>query len=156
MMNKAFVREPDFQGRAFCPRCGSEGVPVGSGPLNTHIRPEVRGKLQDSAWFCGYARCDVAYFNQFEAFVQIDELNAPIYPHDLDAPLCACFGLTYDDVEADVREGYPVRIRELLAKSQSDAARCHSLAPDGQCCLRQVQQLYVKLREGRHRAPRDE
>jgi hypothetical protein len=145
-MNKAFVREPDLGGRAFCPRCGSEGVAVGSGPLDTHIRPEARRRLQESAWFCAYGGCEVAYFNQFETIVGVDELNAPIYPYDLDAPLCACFGFAYDDVEADVRDGQPLRIRQLLAKSQTDGARCHTLAPDGQCCMREVQRLYVKLR----------
>ena len=144
-MNKAFVREPEFDGRAYCPRCGTLGVPVGAGPMDTHIRPESRTSMHDAAWFCGFARCDVAYFNEFEAVVTTDELLAPIYPSDLDAPLCPCFGFTYDDVEADVREGTPTRIRQLLAKSQSSEARCRTLAPDGQCCMREVQKLYMKL-----------
>jgi hypothetical protein len=145
-MNKAFVREPEFDGRAYCPRCGTQGLPVGSGPLDTHIRAESRAKMQDAAWYCSYGRCDVVYFNQFETVVSTDELKAPVYPLDLDAPICACFGLVYDDIEADVREGHPTRIRELLAKSQSPAARCQTLALDGQCCMREVQRLYMKLR----------
>jgi hypothetical protein len=145
-MNKAFVREPEFDGRAYCPRCSAVGVPVGTGPLDRHIRPASRSKLRDAAWYCSYPRCDVAYFNLFESVVTLDELTAPVYPYDLDAPLCACFGLTYDDVEADVREGVPTRIRQLLNKSQSPEANCHMLAVDGQCCMREVQKLYMKLR----------
>lgn len=146
-MNKAFVREPEDDGRAFCPRCRSLGVPVESGPLDTHIRPESRAKMHDSAWFCNFPSCDVAYFNQFDAVVQIDELKTSVYPKNLDAPICACFGLTYDDVEADSQSDAPTRIRELLAKSQSREASCQTLAADGQCCMRAVQELYMRLRQ---------
>ena len=145
-MNKAFVREPDDDGRAYCPRCGTLGAPVEAGPLDTHIREESRRKMMDAAWFCGFARCDVAYFNLYDAVVLMDELKAPVYPHDLNAPICACFGLTYDEVEADVREEKPTRIRELLAKSKSSDARCYTLAANGQCCMSAVQELYMKLR----------
>jgi hypothetical protein len=146
-MNKAFVREPESDGRAFCPRCGSLGLPVEHGPLDEHIRPEARNKLGDTAWYCGFPRCEVAYFNLFDAVVLLEELKAAVYPHDLNAPICACFGLGYDEVEADVRDGRPTRIRELLAKSQSPAAQCERLAADGRCCLPTVQELYMRLRE---------
>ncbi|MEX0611879.1 MAG: hypothetical protein WD738_12495 [Pirellulales bacterium] len=145
-MNKAFVREPEFDGRAFCPRCGTLGVPVEAGPMDTHIRPESRHKMLDAAWFCGFPRCEVAYFNLYGAAVLIDELQRPVYPHDPDAPICACFGLTYDDVEADVREGHPTRTRELVARSKSGDAQCYMLAPDGRSCLGAVQELYMRLR----------
>ncbi|MCC6491871.1 MAG: hypothetical protein IT424_02500 [Pirellulales bacterium] len=148
-MNKAFVREPEFNGRAFCPRCGALGVPVEHGPLDRHIRAASRSKLGDFAWFCGYARCEAAYFNLFDAVVLTDELNAPVYPKDLNAPICACFGLGYDEVEADAQEATPRRIRELLAKSKSPEARCAALAADGRSCMSAVQELYLKLRAAR-------
>jgi hypothetical protein len=124
------------------------GVPVGAGPLDTHIRPSSRSRLHDAAWYCPAGQCEVAYFNQFEMVVLHGELKGPVYPKDLDAPLCACFGFTYDDVVADVRDGVPTRIRELLEKSKSSDACCQSLAVDGQCCLREVQRLYMRLRGG--------
>ncbi len=145
-MNKAFVREPEFDGRAYCPRCGSLGLPVEHGPLDRHIRPESRDKLGDTAWFCNFPRCDVAYFNLFEAVVLLAELQAPIYPFDLDAPMCACFGLGYADVEADARETTPRRLRELLARSKSAEARCEQVAADGRCCMGAMQELYMRLR----------
>ncbi|RIK85081.1 MAG: hypothetical protein DCC67_04400 [Planctomycetota bacterium] len=114
-MNKAFIREPEFDGRAYCPRCGTLGAPVEHEPLDVHIWPESRTKMGDFAWFCGYFQCEVAYFNRFDAVVLVGELVAPVYPKDLDAPICACFGLGYDDVEADARADSPRRIRELLA-----------------------------------------
>ena len=129
-----------------CPRCRSLGIAVGPGPLDTHVRPEVRGRLLDAAWFCAYPHCEVAYFNQFDTVVAVDELPAPVYPKDPDAPICACFGLTYDDVEADVRDGVPTRIRALLNKSKSPEARCATLAADGRCCMGAVQELYMRLR----------
>ncbi|MCH2117274.1 MAG: hypothetical protein MK161_06200 [Pirellulales bacterium] len=145
-MNKAFVREPEPDGRAYCPRCGTLGTPVNAGPLNTHIQVESRARMHEAAWYCGFARCEVAYFNLFESVVLVEELKTPIYPYDLAAPMCACFGLCYDDVEADVHDSSPTRIRGLLAKSQSAEASCQRLAVDGQCCMTEVQKLYMKLR----------
>jgi hypothetical protein len=145
-VNKAFVREPDDDGRAFCPRCGTLGAPVGSGPLDTHIGSESRAKMLDGAWFCGFHRCDVAYFNQFGAIVQMEELRAPVYPYDASAPICACFGVTYDDVVADVDDGTPTRIREVLAKSKAGKSLWHTLAADGRSCMGAVQELYLRLR----------
>jgi hypothetical protein len=145
-MNKAFVREPEDDGREYCPRCRSLGLEVGAGPLDSHIQPESRGKLRNDAWFCNFPRCDVAYFNQFEAYVTIDELIAPVYPKAASAPMCACFGFTYDEVLTDIDEGTPTRIRALLAKSKSPEANCQTLAADGRCCMTAVQELYMKLR----------
>jgi Zinc binding domain len=145
-MNKAFVREPEDDGRAFCPRCGTLGAPVHDGPLDTHIRPESRAKVLDVAWFCGFYRCDVAYFNQFGAVVLMEELKAPVYPYDATAPICACFGLTYDDVESDAREATPKRIRAVLTRIKAGEAQCHSLAADGRSCMGALQELYMRLR----------
>lgn len=146
-MNKAFVREPELDGRGYCPRCGSLGSRVGAAAMDTHCRPEFRGRIRDAAWFCSYPRCDVAYFNSLESIIHVNELKNPIYPKDLDAPICACFGFTSDEIEADVSEGTPTRIRQLLAKTESPEARCASAAADGQCCIREVQRLYIKMRE---------
>ena len=73
-------------------------------------------------------------------------MNAPVYPKDLDAPICACFGLDYDDVAADAAEGTPTRIRANLAQAKT-AARCEELAADGRNCLGAIQELYQRLRE---------
>ncbi|MEQ8786295.1 MAG: hypothetical protein RIC55_08345 [Pirellulaceae bacterium] len=143
-MNKAFVREPELDGRAYCPRCGSLGVAVGAGPLDHHILPQHRAHLSDSAFFCDFARCEAVYFDHLERVVTVDQLKTPIYPKDPSAVICACFGFTLDEVEADVAEGAPTRIRALLAKSKTDAARCGSLAVDGQCCMSKVQRLYMQ------------
>ncbi|MBP85484.1 MAG: hypothetical protein CMJ64_02015 [Planctomycetaceae bacterium] len=143
-MNKAFVREPEFDGRAYCPQCGSLGSQVTSTPLDRHIREEFRQRMGDSAWFCSYAQCAVAYFDLFASVVTADELRQPVYPKDPDAPICACFGFRVGSIEADVQDGTPTRIRELLEKSKSPDARCGELAADGQCCMREVQRLYMR------------
>ncbi|HRX78132.1 MAG TPA: hypothetical protein P5307_03675 [Pirellulaceae bacterium] len=142
-MNKAFVREPEFDGKAYCPECGSLGVSVSETTLDQHVQEASRSRLGDAAWFCGFANCDVAYFDLFESRVAIAELRAPVYPKDSDAPICACFGFSLDDLESDVSDGKPTRIRVLLEKSKSNAANCQVLAADGHCCMREVQRLYM-------------
>jgi len=148
-MNKAFVREPDADGRVLCPRCGTPGTAVGTGPLDTHVQASLRSRMGDSASYCSHTACEVAYFNMFEQCVLVNDLRSPVYPYDIDAPICACFGLTWDDVDADARDDAPLRIRQLLTKSKSSEARCQLLAVDGQCCIREVQQLYMKLHGAR-------
>lgn len=143
-MNKAFVKEPEFDGRAYCPRCGSLGTPVGTPALDHHLPEQTRPRMSDSAWFCAFPSCGVAYFDLFESVVEASELSREVYPKSPEAPICACFGFTQDNIDADVSEGTPTRIRELLAKSKSDEAQCSSLAADGQCCMREVQRLYVR------------
>ncbi len=145
-MNKAFVREPDFERHTRCPRCESISHHVWGGPLDAHVKAEARQTLGEDAWCCPSPRCDVVYFQPDGPVVLVSELRQPVYPYELDAPICACFGLTYDDVAADVAEGVPVRIRELFAKSKTPAARCAVVAVDGRCCLTAVQELYLKLR----------
>lgn len=145
-MNKAFVKEPEFDGRGYCPRCGSLGISVGGAVLRNHLTDQAAAKLGDAAWFCEFAKCTVAYFNMLDVVAEVHELRQPVYPKDPDASLCACFGFTMEEIEADAREEKPVRIRALLAKSQSDAARCSELAANGQCCLREIQRLYMRLR----------
>ncbi|MEO2036956.1 MAG: hypothetical protein ABGZ35_33185 [Planctomycetaceae bacterium] len=143
-MNKAFVREPELDGRTYCPQCGSLGTPVNRETLDHHVQKPSRSRLADSAWFCEFAACDVSYFDQFERFVSVDDLHSSVYPKSAEAPICACFGFTLEDIEADVRDGTPLRIRELLAKSESSDAQCQTLSASGQCCLREVQRLYIR------------
>ena len=150
-MNKAFVRESDSTD-VLCPRCGAAGTDALGSAVAAHVPSEARRALAATAYFCSTANCPVAYFDAFEATVAVDSLAQPIYPKDPLAPLCACFGLTRDDVEADLAEGTPRRIRELLAKSKSPEARCETASPTGRSCLPDVQRYYFKLRgeaEGR-------
>lgn len=144
-MNKAFTREPDeSEGR--CPHCGGTGIEVGSDTLGQHVTGERLDNLSKSAFFCVTPHCDVAYFDVFERMVLADQLKQPVYPKDPSAPLCPCFGLTRDDIERDIEEGVPRRVRELLAQSKSPQARCVLLSPTGQCCFPEVQKYYMKRR----------
>ena len=86
-MNKAFIREPDIDGSAYCPRCGAAGVSVGATAMDKHIRGDCRSRMGERAAFCGTPSCNVAYFNWFGACVTVDELNGPVYPKHPDAPL---------------------------------------------------------------------
>lgn len=146
-MNKAFVREPDVT-EVLCPRCGAAGISALRAAFEAHVPPEGRRPLAASTYFCPTSTCPVAYFDAFEATVTVDALKQPVYPKDPTAPLCSCFGLTMEDVEADAAEPTPRRIRELLAKSRSAAARCEELSPTGRSCIPDVQRCYFKLRGG--------
>ena len=146
-MNKAFIREPDDTGELHCPACGSLGVAVQRATWEAHIRRGATEGLADSAFFCPFARCDVVYFDMFERRVTTDALSHGVYPKDPQAPICGCFGLTAEDVEADIREGAPMRVRQVVARAKSDEAHCRTMSPSGQSCVAEVQRYYMKLRQ---------
>uniref|UniRef100_A0A7C2P152 CopZ zinc binding domain-containing protein n=1 Tax=Schlesneria paludicola TaxID=360056 RepID=A0A7C2P152_9PLAN len=146
-MNKAFIREAD-DGPHRCPQCGTVGLPVGAETLAAHLPLPVRQRIADSADFCSDPACPVVYFDDFGSVVPRDVFAGPISGKDIEAPLCPCFGLTREDVEADVAEGTVERTKAVVLKAQSPEARCQTLAPNGRSCLSAVQGYYHKCRTG--------
>ncbi|HEX3727313.1 MAG TPA: hypothetical protein VHV08_13765 [Pirellulales bacterium] len=147
-MNKAFVREPDDTGQLHCPVCDSLGIAVARETWQAQLREGSEVSLAETAFYCPFGRCDVAYFDMFERRVMTEELRHAVYPKDPAAPICGCFGLTAEDIEADVREGGVRRVRELLAQAKSTAAHCRTMSASGQPCVSEVQRYYMKLRGG--------
>lgn len=143
-MNKAFLRDPEPDGRAYCPRCQSLGEPVGRVTLDYHIQASVRDKFGNDGWFCSYPDCQVAYFDLYDRTILNGDLRFPIYPKSLDAPICPCFGFTIEQLDATIDMRSPAPIRDLLAKSKTMAANCAVLAANGRCCMQEVQRLYVR------------
>ncbi|MEX2186173.1 MAG: hypothetical protein WD875_05240 [Pirellulales bacterium] len=142
-MNKAFVREPEDTGKRYCPRCGALGEPVGRATLEAHLRAESLGAIADVAYFCPTPNCDVAYFDEFDRAAGIDALLRPVYPKDRDAPICGCFGLCEEDIEADLAAGAPTRVRAHLVKTKTDDAHCETAAANGRSCTAAVQKYYL-------------
>jgi hypothetical protein len=146
-MNKAFVREPD-ETADYCPKCGAAGESVGEVTLAAQLSPEQRQHLAEPANFCPTPRCEVAYFDKFERFVLADDLAQPVYPKDPAAPLCACFGLTADDIDQDIAEESVQRVRAVIDKAKLPDARCAERAPNGRTCIAAVQRYYMQHRGG--------
>ena len=147
-MNKAFVREPDETGALHCPACGSLGIALERETWQAHVADAETTHLAESAFFCPYAKCQVAYFDMFERRVTTDALRHGVYPKDPQAPICACFGMTLDEVRADARAGVVQRVRELLKKARSPQARCHTMSASGTSCVGEVQRCFLKERSG--------
>jgi len=143
-MNKAFIKEPEQSANVPCPRCGSIGIQVAEATVLAQIGAAGAEELADVAYFCPFPRCEVAYFDALERYVGIERLQTPVYPKTLAAPICPCFGLTTEDIDADLAEGHPRRVRELLAKSKSPAAQCAQKSPTGRCCMPEVQKYYLR------------
>ncbi|MFM7161145.1 MAG: hypothetical protein ACKOGA_04365 [Planctomycetaceae bacterium] len=145
-MNKAFVRESD-DGAPRCPRCGSPGQEVLRDTLQVHVPEPLRESLTESAWFCPFDRCEVVYFDAFQRHLLTDQVRTPVWPKDPDAPLCACFGFTSHEVEADLAEGGVSRTRACVQRAQSAEARCATASPSGQSCVAEVQRYYMQRRQ---------
>ena len=146
-MNKAFVKENDStEGR--CPRCGSPGLAVFQDTLQAHLAPELLEHLTDTAFFCAQPRCSVVYFDLFDRVVEESAVKAPVYPKNPAAPLCACFGLTREDVDEDIREGGVVRTRACVERAKTAEAHCTVNSPSGHSCIAEVQRYYMRMRGG--------
>lgn len=152
-MNKAFIREPEDTGKRYCPRCGVLGEQVGRATLEAYLRPEALGTIAATAYFCPTANCAAAYFDVFDRVATVDALARPAYPKDRDAPICGCFGLTEDDIEADLAEGSPTRVRAHLARANSVEARCETAAANGRSCTAAVQKYYISRLNRQIEAP---
>ncbi|MDY0167248.1 MAG: hypothetical protein RBS80_11940 [Thermoguttaceae bacterium] len=144
-MNKAFIREPE-QTLDLCPRCGSKGEPVGIEPLKSYLTDQQRQGLAEPVSFCPSPKCRVVYFDCLERVVLASDTTRPVYPKDPTAPICACFGLTQEDIEQDVQEDVVTRIKAVLEKAKSPEARCAKMAANGKPCVAFVQKYYMQCR----------
>ena len=144
-MNKAFVREPDSVDER-CPRCGCAGLRVTELTLSSFLSEEQIRRVSPAAYFCPSPTCEALYFNGFEQVIAANELDRTFYPKDPGSPICACFGLTCDEIEQDVAEGVVTRTRAAVARAKSDEAMCATQSPSGRSCVAEVQKYYMKCR----------
>lgn len=153
-MNKAFVREPDAQ-EDLCPHCGSAGQPVSRRTVARYAGEAQAKTLAEPANFCPKPTCDVAYFDGFERFLTTGALSAPIYPKDPSAPICACFGLTEQDIDLDLAEGGKERTKRAVERAKSAEARCEAEAPNGRSCVAVIQRYFqMRLQQAQRDAGR--
>ncbi len=147
-MNKAFVREPDNTAD-YCPRCGSKGEPVGGETLESYLTDEQRRMVTEPANFCPSPKCQVVYFDSFERAVLATDIQHPVYPKETSAPICACFGLTREDIEREVQEGVKTRVKTIIEKAKSPDACCRTMAANGKPCTAYVQKYYLQCLNSR-------
>ena len=145
-MNKAFCREPDSAEPALCPACGREGLAVAIETIRAHADREIAESLGEPAFFCPTDTCAVAYFDLLERSVTTAAARDLFWPKDPAGPLCNCHGLTLDDVDADIAEGVPTRLREVVRKAAEPGAACGIRSPDGRPCVARVQKHFLRRR----------
>jgi hypothetical protein len=144
-MNKAFIREPE-RTADYCPRCGSQGEPVTADTLRAWLTEEQRRGLADPANFCPSPQCEVVYFDAFERHLSTRDVARPVYPKDPSAPVCACFGLTREDIEQDVQEGGNARVKAAVLRAKSPEAQCRHRAANGRSCVPYIQKYFQQCR----------
>ena len=144
-MNKAFVREPE-QMADYCPRCGSQGEPVTAETLRAWLTEEQRRGLAEPANFCPAPQCEVVYFDAFERYLLSRDVARPVYPKDPSAPVCACFGLTRDDIEQDVQEGGNTPRQSRGPAGEIAGGQCRHHAANGRSCVPYIQKYFQQCR----------
>jgi len=145
-MNKAFCREPDADVVPVCPGCGHAGASVGPETLAAHVRPGCADTLGEPVFFCGTPACTVAYFDPLDRTLPVADAHGLFWPKDPAAPLCGCHGLTVDDVDRDIADGVPTRVRAFVARASAPGAACATVSADGRSCVARVQACYMRRR----------
>ncbi|MFG0315893.1 MAG: hypothetical protein ACF8XB_01370 [Planctomycetota bacterium JB042] len=142
-MSRAFVKEGEV-GDPVCPgdACGGAGEPVTKETLRAHLVPEAFERLPKAGFFCANPSCRVAYFDGWGGVATVDDLTAPVWPKAADAPICACLGLTEDDVIEDAAAGRKDRIRDIVWRAEDGGGACATNAPDGRSCVLAVRRLF--------------
>ena len=138
-MYKADIKEPDSSLPPRCPRCNADGLQVGSTTLKAHLASEAAESLGEPAFWCATNDCPVAYFDLFERSVDCKASHGLYWPKDPAGPLCCCYGLTADEVDADIAEQVPSRVRAVVQKAGLPDAACTTKSPDGLSCVARVQ-----------------
>ncbi|RLS36187.1 MAG: hypothetical protein DWH79_00230 [Planctomycetota bacterium] len=145
-MNKAFCKEPEQSARPLCPRCGAEGQAVGAATLRAHLAAADAESLAEPAAWCDSENCPVAYFDGLERIVEVSRATGIHWPKDPTGVLCNCHGLTCEDVDADLAEGEPTRVREVVRRAAEPGAKCILKSADGRSCVARVQRFYLRRR----------
>lgn len=145
LMNKAFTKEVENHGD-HCPACGSIGIEVRQATLAAHLSSGHLNELTRTAFFCPLPTCQVAYFDRFERSVAAAELVHSVYPKDPTAPICPCFGLTCEDIDADIEAGEVTRVKRHLAQTEAEETHCTTKSPTGESCVAAVQRYYMRKR----------
>jgi hypothetical protein len=122
------------------------GGQVGAETLAAHVAAWATESLGEPAYYCGTDSCEVAYFDLLERVVPVAEARGLAWPKDPTGPLCGCHGLTIDDVDADLAEGVPTRVKRVVQQAGQPAAECVTKSPDGRPCVARVQRYYMRRR----------
>ena len=147
-MNKAFCRENDSLAPPSCPECGTLGMQVSTETLAAHVNPSDTDTLCEPSYWCSHATCQVAYFDLLERTITVAKAHHLIWPKDPIAPLCPCTGLFCVDVETDLQEGTPLRVRRAIEHAEKKNGSCGLASPDGRACTAAVLQYYMRRQSG--------
>jgi hypothetical protein len=147
-MNKAFCKEPEQSARPLCPTCGAEGQVVTEATLRAHVPAGDAETLAEPVAWCDTERCPVAYFDSLERTIAVERATGIHWPKCPTGVLCQCHGLTCEDVDADLAEGEPRRVREIVRRAGEPGAECALRSADGRSCVARVQRIYVRRRSG--------
>lgn len=145
-MSRAFVKEAEEHDPR-CPApdgCGGIGQPVADTTLVAQLGAEAAAHFHAQAFYCPDPHCPVAYFDGFGTRVPSTALKTHAWPKHAGAPVCACFGVTAEQIEEWAHSGDKAKMRELLARVEGPEARCAVRAPDGRSCEPELRRVFLK------------
>ena len=66
------------------------------------------------------------------------------WPKSESAPVCSCFGFTRADIEALVDAKDNASLKQMLARTESEEARCVTKAPNGARCTTSIRRIVME------------
>lgn len=129
---------------AACPECGARGKPVGAVTLHALLTPSTLPSIRtpDGWRHCASVGCATAYYHPESGDrVACSGVSVRIGTKETAAPrpLCYCFGLTAEDIEAEVASSGGSTIADRITEQcRRGLDRCAETNPQGSCCLGNV------------------
>ncbi len=126
-----------------CPSCGNRSKQVDTLTVKSLVRRLPFGMPQTQYYFCDAPGCDVVYFASradAPSFGRSD-LSVRVGTKETEdsVPVCYCFGVSRQDISAEVRQtGHSGAAELIKAEVKAGNCACEVKNPSGQCCLGDV------------------
>lgn len=137
-----------------CPRCEAVGTRVDPLTLKALLTPDgLRRGVPHEPRFCATRDCPVVYFDSAcgAIFTERDltVLVHAKHPDALDVPVCYCFGVTPESMEAASTRHGGTSVRDMITREvKARHCACEVKNPTGRCCLGDVVRVENARRRG--------
>ena len=128
---------------SLCPVCGQKGRSVQIFTIRSLLKEQLSSAILNEDYsFCLNPECNTVYFSATkDSIFQKHDLKIRVGLKEKTQPrtLCYCFGITIEDVHAEIREkGKSTIESDISEKVEAGLCHCEDANPEGRCCLGRV------------------
>jgi hypothetical protein len=134
--------------QASCPACGCRSQFVEKNIVAALVVSALPAR--QAFWLCRNRDCEVAYFGNAGARFRVADLRfLPAFKSESpEALVCYCFLHTRMEIDAELRQsGISTLLDRIAVRVKARECACAVRNPSGQCCLGEVREETLRLRD---------